>query len=216
MAKSPCKDRRVVHVDNRLHSFEYDNAWYETGPASAMCYWSMCNHLAYNDWLRETNKYIYDDLKPHYTEVRARTQAISGGSALPMNLSDRFKQIDDFIKRWESENFKSARPADVFIHPTPMYWMGKIQEVVKYFDKAACYVADLNDIADNAISSPGLSKRSTPPSVKEPPGKGDSWLGNPAGGSSEGGSVSGGTALNIVGLVAIGAAGYFGFKVLTE
>lgn len=215
MAKSPCEDRKVVHVNNRLHSFEYGPyAWYEASPADSLCYFGLCNPAAYNDWLEATDKYIFDVLKPHYTKVKKRADAVTGGGTLPMSIADRFKQVDEFFQEWDAANFQEARAVDGFFHPLRAHWRGKIEEVVKYFDRAACLVADLNDIAENALDAPNITKRRTPPAVKPPP-SGDTWLGNPAGGSS-GGTTRTGRALGAVGLVALGAAGYFGYKVLTE
>jgi len=227
--RSPCQDRKVVHVNNRLHSYDYDRAWYEFGPEDAQCYLGLCNPRAYSDWRKAAMRYIDESLRPHFLEIQQDTSDALGSLVPPAHIDKKFKEISEFLDEWDEiteRPFEDGGLPEInniragFWNPLRAFWNGKIIEVVKYFDDAACYFADLNDIA----------KGYSPGSVKKPRGRvaktapdGGSWLnrsdsdkGIGGGGGGGGGGISTNTALSAVGVIAIGGALYFGYKVLTE
>lgn len=213
MPKSVCENRDEVHVDNRLHSPRYGRTPFEFSESMSMCYVGQCWHDSYNAWLKATKEYIRDTLAPQLNEAKQQAANVSGGGTLPMHITNTFNNIEEFIDEWESKGFEEAFWTQDFRHPFEPYWRGRVKTITTYFDKAACYMDDLNSLLANELKAPNMVKTKAPREAKKPPG-GGTWLGGD-GGSTKPGSTAR-TALSAVGIVALGAGAYFGFKVLTE
>lgn len=219
-----CSNREIVHADKRLHSPNYDDEgdpglnWYELIDADAMCFWGMCGHDSYNAWVKATDAYINGEgkykLTGHYLEVKARAEAMLGGAALPLDLSDKFNEIVALINAWNEAGYRPDKTlADDFRHPIATYWWGEIRQIIEYFDRAACLYDELDRVAIEVLKQPSLAKGAPVRTLEEIPGGYLGGHGGPSGDAKPSGRSPLGMA---VGIIAIGAAGYFGFKVLTE
>ncbi len=215
-----CSNRDIVNADKRLFSPRYDfegdegRAWYELHDGDAMCFWGMCDHDSYNAWAKATGRYINKTLIPHYKKILARAEAIYGGAAFPVALSDRFNKVVEVVAAWEASGIKPDKTVgDDFVHPFAPYWFGEIRKVVDYFDQAACSFDDLDEIAITELKQPALAKGAPIRQLEHVEGGYLGGAGGPTGKPPPGDRSMVGMA---VGIVAIGAAGYFGYKVLTE
>ena len=213
------RNRNVVNVDNRLYSPAYDwegddgLEWYELSDGDAMCYFRSCDFTSYNAWLKATDKYFNNVLIPHYNSVLKRAEAVYGGAAFGTDIADRFNKISKLINAWDNFDKTKKTIFENYLNPFTIYWRGKTREIVNFFDDAASAVDELNDIAVNDLKSKHLAE--TPPARTLDPIEGG-FLGGSGGPKQE---AKGGTMSTIglgIGLIAIGAAGYFGYKVLTE
>lgn len=212
-----CSNRNVVHAD-KLYSPRYDFdrepglAWYEITDSDAMCFWGMCNHRSYNAWVDATDEYINETLAPHYKKILSRAEGIYGGAALPIELVDRFNKVEEIVNDWESAGYKSNKTwRDDFRNPFGPSWQGEIRQIIDHFDAAACAFDELDDIAANFLKQPALAKGAPVRQLEHVEG---GYLGGSGGGGGPGAPRSNWT--RALGIVAIGAAGYFGYKVLTE
>lgn len=225
MAKSKrgnCSNREVVNVDTRLFSPRYDDEgksdlpWYALRDAEAMCFWGICGYSSYNAWVNATNAYINGaaatQLTGHYTKILNRAKGLSGGAAFPIALKDRFDKVVTVIDGWNNAGFEANKTmGDQFSHPLGYWWEGEMRKIIDHFDAAACAFDDLDSIAID-LNQSSLVMGAPMREVEHVQG---GYLGGHGGVSSTekaGGSVVG----TAVGLMALGAAGYFGFKVLTE
>lgn len=217
-----CRNREIVNAEGRLYSPKYDwegadglaQSSFEFIDADAMCFWGVCDSDSYNAWAKATNKFIEDKLVVQYKKVLGRAQAHYQGAPLPADMQDRFNNIAEFIQAWDESGIKPDKDwSDTLLHPFAPYWWGKIRTIVEFFDDAACAYDELVDIAADELNSPalvpGLPKRTLEPS---PTG---SYL-DGSGGLIPGGGNSRSPTATALGIMAIGAAGYFGYKVLTE
>lgn len=214
-----CSNRDIVNADKRLYSPRYDFegdeglAWYELIDADAMCFWGVCNHDSYNAWVKAINAYIDKQLVPHYEKILARANAISGGATLPVALGDKFNKVEEAIQSWRDAGYKADKTmADDFSHPVATWWWGEIRKIIDYFDAAACQFDALDEIAVNDLKQASLAKGAPTRQLEHVEG---GYLGG-KGGAAPGAKAQGSSTMTAVGIVAIGAAGYFGFKVLTE
>jgi len=74
-----CRNRLVVHAENRLHSPFYDwdgqaglaQSSFEFIEADAMCFWGICDSKSYNAWVSATQAYFDDVLVPQRTHLRS-------------------------------------------------------------------------------------------------------------------------------------------------
>ena len=224
--KGHCGNRDVVVADGRLHSPKYDDegdsggllwdrAWSEFTEAEAMCYFGICGPRSYNAWITAADGYIFGDhprqLRGHFHELKKRAMLNSGGLAFPQSLTDKFQEVADFINEWnESGYFADAEFKDNFWHPTAAYWIGKTKPVIDYFDQAACLFDKLDKIALEEIDAPDLVRGAPVMTSEDVPG---GYLGG------DGGSVAEkkGSALALAaGIVIVGGATYFGYRLLTE
>ncbi len=221
--KKHCRNRLVVHAENRLYSPRYDwegadglaQTSFEFIDADAMCFWGVCDSDSYNAWVKATEKYINGELVPHYKKVLARANAQAAGAPLKTELQDKFNKIKAFIQKWDDAGYEPNKDwTDTLSHPFATYWWGEIRSIIEYFDEAACYFDTLDVIAADDLLSPALAK-GAPKRTLEPSPTG-SYLDGSGGPSGGGGGGSSSFATKAVGIMAIGAAGYFGFKVLTE
>ena len=178
-----------------------------------MCYWHICSPDSYNAWAVATAKYIENELVPHYKRISGRANAIYEGGILPQDIQDLFSNVTVFVKSWDESGIKPDKNfGDNFLHPTPQYWNGKVRLIVDFFDEAACQVDILDDIAAGPLNSKALAKGAPQRTLEPAPGGGGYFEGPPPSNGGKGGS----TMSTALGIMAIGAAGYFGFKVLTE
>jgi len=214
-----CSNRDIVNAQKRLYSPRYDFegddglAWYELIDADAMCFWGMCDHDSYNAWVKATDRYINDTLVPHYKKVLSRAEAVHGGAAFPVELTDRFNKVEDAVNSWQSAGYRADKGwSDDFRHPFATWWWGEIRKIIDYFDEAACQFDQLDDIAAHALKQPSLAKGAPIRQLEHVEGGYLGGHGGPSGKAKGERSVLG----MAVGVVAIGAAGYFGYKVLTE
>lgn len=215
-----CSNRDIVNADKRLYSPRYDFegdeglAWYELIDADAMCFWGMCDHSSYNTWVKATDRYINDTLVPHYKKILARAEAVYGGAAFPVSLSDRFNKVVEIVEAWKAAGYRADKGiSDDFMHPLATWWWGEIRQIIDYFDQAACAFDELDLIAVDELKQPSLAKGAPARTLEHVEG---GYLGG-KGGLGEGQKPPGKSPLGMaVGIVAIGAAGYFGYKVLTE
>ncbi len=218
--KRNCRNRQVVNVENRLYSPAYDfegddglaQSSFEFFDSDAMCFWGICSPMSYNGWAKSTGKYIEDELVPHYKRVLGRANAVYEGGILPQEIQDLFNNTAAFIKSWDDSGIKPDKSyADNFSNPLNIQWFGMIRNIVDFFDEAACQVDILDDIASGPLNSKALAKGAPKRTLEPAPGGGGYFDGPPSDGG-KGGSTMG----KALGIMAIGAAGYFGFKVLTE
>jgi hypothetical protein len=214
-----CKNRRVVNVEGRLYSPAYDfegddgRAWHELGEGDAMCFFGVCSPASYNSWATATANFFEDELVPHYNLALNKAKGISQGAPLPTPLQDKFNKVYGFIKKWDESGIKPDKVySDNFYHPITAYWVGEIRGIVNYFDEAACMVDYLDVILAVDLNSPAAAKGVPMRTLEAPPG--GSYLDGSGGrmSSDKGSSFTS----KAIGIMAIGAAGYFGFKVLTE
>lgn len=217
-----CSNRSVVVAAGSLHSPKYDDerdpgtAWYEMGlDANAMCFWGMCDHKSYNAWVTATDKYINGtykkQLKGHLHEAQDAAHAAYGGLAFPVEVYDRFKAVAELINEWNATDYYPNKTwKDDFRHPFATYWWGQIRQIIDYFDRAACLYDTLDDILIEDLKRPSLAGGAPVMTLEDMPG---GYLGGSGGAS---GTKSRSPAMMAVGIMAIGAAGYFGYKVLTE
>jgi len=217
-----CRNRNIVQADNRLYSPFYDwdgddgLSWssLEFIDADAMCFWGMCDHESYNAWARATGRYIEEQLVPHLREVKGRAMGVYQGAPLPQRLTDTFNKIENFVHEWDEANIRPNKDwKDTLWHPLAPYWWGEIRGIIKYFDDAACYFDDLDDIAQDDLKSPALAKGAPKRTIEASPT--GSFLDGSGGARPGGGGQRSGLGM-AVGIMAIGAAGYLGYKVLTE
>jgi hypothetical protein len=212
-----CWNRNVVHVDHRLHSPVYDAEgkkgrpwWIEATDQHSMCFFAVCEYNSYNAWIDATDAYFNNEFIPHYEDILSVVEGHYGGAAMPQDYSDLFNKLAAFINEWLAFDKTHRSFKDMFFHSNPQYWESKTRVVVNFFDEAACNVDLLDEITidmGRKHKAKGVPKRSLQPVE-------GGFLGNPAGTETSSKGMSGvGMA---VGLVAIGAAGYFGFKALTE
>lgn len=217
--KTNRRNREVVNVENRLYSPAYDFegddglAWHELGDSDAMCFWGICSPASYNGWAKSTGAYIENILVPHYKTVLSRAQGQYQGGALPQDMQDLFNKVHDFILSWDEAGIKPDKTYwDNYSHPLNIQWQGMIRNIVTFFDDAAAQVDILDDIAAGPLNSKALVKGVPQRTLEPAPGGGGYFKGPPSDGGGNGGSTMG----KALGIMAIGAAGYFGFKVLTE
>ena len=215
-----CRNRDIVNVDNQLFSPDYDfegdenPTWYEYAMSvftslspskAAMCSFGMCMGGDIERWKGVTNRYFTKEFKPQLAKTKQIISAYTGGAPPTIEQQGVLNQSEKLIKDWDEFQDKEE----------PWAWRtdeitGYIHSIVQHFDRAACLMDDLNDLADE-LGASHLSNRAPIMEVKGPP-DGGSWI--RGGGVDEGGASTGG--IGMLGWVAIGAAGYFGFKVLTE
>lgn len=213
-----CWNRDVVHVDHRLHSPVYDAEgnkgrpwWFEPSDQHSLCYFGVCDYHSYNAWIDATDNYFVKLFIPHYNNVVGAANSQYGGAAMPQDLMDKLEQMADLINGWEAFDKTKKVLKDQFFHTNPMYWLGETWKVSDFFDEMACQMDKLNEILVVDLKRKHMAK-GAPSRTVEPVEGG--FIGNPAGTES---SVKGMSGVGMaVGLVALGAAGYFGFKVLTE
>jgi hypothetical protein len=218
-----CRNRSIVNVDERLFSPHYDwdgedglaQSTFEFIDADAMCFWGICGSASYNAWVEATNAFIEKKLVPHYKEVLGIAKGYFGGAPIRVDILDRLNKIEDFIKSWDEADYKpNKRWYDDMKNPFAPYWWGEIRVIVTYFDDAACYFDELDKIVAVDLKRPSAAE-GVPQRTLEPSPTG-SYL-DGSGGPSPGNGKSGKSGMSTaIGIMAIGAAGYFGFKVLTE
>lgn len=216
-----CSNRDIVNAEKRLYSPRYDFegdeglAWYEFLDADAMCFWGLCDHRSYNAWVKATDKYINETLVPHYKRILARAEAVYGGAVFPVSLSDRFNKVVDLVDKWKKAGYRPDKTlGDDFLHPIATYWWGEIRQIIDYFDQAACLFDELDEIAIAELKQPSLAQGAPVRQLEHVEGGYLGGHGGPTGGGNGKGERS--MVGMAVGIVAIGAAGYFGYKVLTE
>ncbi len=221
--KRYCKNREVVNVDNRLYSPSYDwegdpnGAWHELhmGNAGSMCTWSYCGVGDAIAWRDAADEFINGTLKKHLMSIERNVSLHTQGGPAPLEIQGRLNEVKDFLKDW-SDFYKKEVPFANLGKALPLPFSplrpaieGYTMEIVEYFDRAACYMDDLNEISEE-IGAVQAVKR---PPVLEPesPPDGGSWI---RGGSTE--ELVPKTGMGVVGWMLIGVAGYFGYKALTE
>lgn len=216
-----CKNRRVVNVGDLLYSPAYDferdpglaYSSFEIHDGAAMCYWNLCAPGSYNAWAVATANYIDNELVVKYNKVLGRAKSKYQGGILPQDVQDLLNQVHDFIVSWDEADIKPNRTfSENFWHPTESYWNSEVRGIVNFFDEAACKVDILKNIADGPLESGALIAGAPQRTLEPAPGGGGYFKGPPTNGDKGGGSTMG----KALGIMAIGAAGYFGFKVLTE
>jgi len=236
MPESPCQDRNVVHVDKRLHSPDYGRPWYELIDDDAMCYFGICGAASYNAWLKATGRYIEGQVRPQYNKLEKEASIAYGGSpgGLPDDLKNILSSVAKFLDDWD--HFDLADQQDKIVptdrkteYSTPasfmatrITWGYRVKSVVSYFDEAACFVMEMNQIADKRLERPDLmSKEERWESRLSQEGgsvlnRPDSQKGynNQAETTSTGSTAK--TMLGLAGFVAIGGAIYFGVQVIRD
>lgn len=212
-----CTNRDIVNVDGQLFSPDYDfegdpgKTWLESaefwhGDAPAMCGWSICGEGDAKRWTAATDRYIDETLKPQLAKLKKLITTYTGGGGPSIPQQEVLNESIKVIKDWRDNRGKSVpsmfNPSAIRAH---------IHQIITHFDRAACAMDHLNNLADEMGAS-HIANRAPVLDPGPPPG-GGKWI--RGGGTDEpaNGSPSG---LGMVGWVAIGAAGYFGFKVLTE
>ena len=213
--KRYCRNREVVNVGRQLYSPEYDfegddgPAWYEwhMGDSGSMCGWNWCGPGDAKRWRKATDDFIQGTLKKQLSKVRRSSEAYTGG-VLPLEIQGQLKEVKDFIKDWNDHRDFTEIPSQFNIPAMAGY----IHKTIDYFDRAACYMdVPLNEIAEEIGALHIIKRAPVVPGAKSAP-DGGVWV---RGGRAEEG-VGPSKGIGLVGWVAIGAAGYFGFKVLTE
>jgi len=215
-----CRNRLVVHAENRLHSPFYDwegeaglaQSSFEFIDADAMCFWGICDSDSYNAWVSATQAYFDDVLVPHYKKTLGAAEAHFGSAPIRIDILDRLDKIKKLIREWDEEGLEPNKDwSDNLMHPFDPYWWGLIRGVITYFDEAACAVDELDTILAEDLKRPSAAKGVPKRTLEASPT--GSYLDGSGGPSPSGGDngVSKG-----IGIVALGAAAYFGYKVLTE
>lgn len=216
-----CKNRDIVNVGNQLFSPDYDfegddeGTWYEYAFGAftfnrpsriAMCSFGVCMGGDIERWKVATGRYIEKEFKPQLAKTRKIIAAYSQNAPPTMEQQDVLNRAEKLIKDWKE--FQDLEEPSAF-------WMneitGYIHSIVRIFDRAACLMDELNDLADDMGAS-HLANRAPILEPKSAP-DGGSWI---RGGAGGGDGLAPTTGLGVVGWIALGAAGYFGFKVLTE
>jgi hypothetical protein len=209
-----CTNRDIVNVDNELFSPDYDfegdsgGAWYEylftSRMSAAMCGSGICMGGDVKRWNNAMDRYISKEFRPQIAKTRKIIGAYTGGAPPTIAQQEILNRCDKLLRDW-----KEFQKKDV-----PWAWrvgalMGHIKSIIRYFDRAACLMDELNDMADE-LGASHIANRA-PVLEPKPPPDGGSWI--RGGGVDEAAPSKG---FGVLGWVAIGAAGYFGFKVLTE
>lgn len=213
-----CRNRDIVNVDNEYFSDAYDfegdsgGAWWEyigLSPSnSAMCgsgVWR-CTSDDIERWRTATDRYITKEFRPQLAKTKKVIGTYSGGAGPSLEQQETLNAGDKLLKDW-----KEFQKREV---PSPWWaneFLARVKSIVQYFDRAACLMDDLNDIADEAGAS-HIANRAPVLLPKKAP-DGGPWIRDGAVADTGAPSSKG---LGMVGWVALGAAGYFGFKVLTE
>ena len=216
--KRYCRNREVVNVGRQLYSPEYDferddgPAWYEwhMGDSGSMCGWNWCGRGDAERWRNAADVFIQGTLKKQLLKVRRSAEVYTGGGALPLETQGRLNEVKNFIKSWNGFRDSEEIPSQFNIPAIEGY----IHKTIDYFDRAACYMDDpLNEIAEEIGALHIIKRAPVVPDAKSAP-DGGAWIR----GGRTGEEVTGppGKGIGVLGWVAIGAAGYFGFKVLTE
>jgi hypothetical protein len=222
--KRNARNREVVHVDHRLHSPAYDwdgddglaQSTFEFFDADAMCFFGICGPWSYNGWVKSTNNYIHNVLEKQYEKVIKKIKGHYQGAPVPMDLQEELNNVEALIQSWDNANYRPNKDQlDKFAHPTSMWWSGQIRAIIDYFDAAACKVDVLDAIAVELLNSPAIAIGDPRRVLKKSPTSSGVYL-DGSGGPSQGGSSNTSFAASAIGIMALGAAGYFGFKVLTE
>lgn len=215
-----CRNRDIVNIDNQLYSPDYDwegdlsgGAWYEYlgavvsgsfASTIAMCDFMNCDDDDADRWTLGTDRYITKEFRPQLAKTKQIIEAYTGGSPPTIPQQEIINQSEKLLKDWK-EFQKKERPSE--------FWSGEfrgyVHSIVQFFDRAACLMDDLNDIADE-VGASHLTNRAPTLEPKAPP-DGGSWI---RGGGTDIAAPSSG--MGALGWIALGAAGYFGFKVLTE
>ncbi len=218
MAKVPgkhCRNRDIINVGNRLHSPDYDfegdsgPAWYEWDPwhehePASMCGYGVCMGGDVDAWKDAMNNYYEKTFKPLLRHAKSLAIAQTEGGPSPF----RVEAVINTAEKVE-ENWKALRTTDApwaFNVPAINNY---VYSIVRQFDSMACDGVDpLNELLEE-FGAVHLTQKASARKPKAPPG-GGSWLRNGAPEPEKPGGIG------VVGWLAIGAAGYFGFKALTE
>jgi hypothetical protein len=223
--RKSCHNRDVVNVDRRLFSYKYDaeggkliDPWEIDSLESsyAMCFYAVCGPDSYNGWVNATDSYINgtsdSQLRGHYDAIRKRISAKYSGAALPTWVTDALAAVQNVIDDWNDAGYRADKTmSDNFRHPTGLYWMGQIKQIVDHFDDAACAFDDLNDLAVKVDERSATRPASPTPSLEDVPENGIF-----GGGGGEKPKAARNDIGLFIGIAAAAAAGYLGYKVLTE
>lgn len=212
-----CRNRsHVTGPERRRHSPVYDddgdpgNGWLEMGDADVMCTAGYCTGTDSEVWLRATNVFFEKKFRPGYDKLKT-VIASSGmpGTDPQRRVLDDAKQLMD---GWQKH--QAAVKAD-----PPSVWnafrlWGVIETTVNYFDEGSCLLENDIDVEICKIR-PGLCGQKNEEGLLGPAPGGGPWVG---GGRRPGQPPKppASPAAIAAGVVLLGAASYFGFKVLTE
>jgi len=216
-----CRNREgpVQGGSTRRKSPFYDNegdpgvAWYELSEVDAMCTFGTCTGTDSEAWLAATKTFFDREFKPAYEQLKS----VAGSSGMPMTDSQTraIQESQQLIEEWERHRKAvNANPPSAF---SRFYLLDTLKTTVNFFDEAACRLE--NDLLPEIESiRPGLVEPPAVTPVGPPPG-GGKWIrpGHAGGaGSAPPPKNEKSMASTALGVVALGAAGYFAFKVLTE
>ena len=184
------------------------------GAAGSMCGWAICGAGDAESWRKAANKFIQGTLKKQLKKVKRKVEIYTGGGPIPLETQAGFNEIRDFLKEWDS--FRAKEIPWSFNMPAVE---GHIRQTIDYFDRAACYIDDpegfnLNAVAEEIHAPDAVKRAPVVPDAGSAPDGGSWFRGGGGVGEPPVGEPSRG--IGVIGWVALGAAGYFGFKVLTE
>lgn len=206
-----CRNRKSLTPDGRRHSPSYNNkggrgtAWYEFGiDDDAYCTFGGCTKTDRVAWEKFTARFFRTQFKPSLEALK-----VSG------TLSDEVKRAirngDDLITSYNRHQAWTRRTDPGFWSPMDLH--DAIGGTINHLDEAACQKDMVIDPLLRFIAGrPGKAGGPVEIAPTAAPG-GRRWIGSGPPTRAQNGTSTGATAL---GVIALGAAAYFGYKVLTE
>lgn len=214
-----CNNRDVVKagVGGRLHSPRAAEWFEHLQDNFAMCSWGQCSPSDVNAWFDATSEYFSKEFIPHYHVVVKAAEAKAGGLPIPEKILDKLKPITKLIDEWMAYKNAFVRPTtlDWFLFgELNISWQFKVQEIVDFFDNAACQMDILNGILDVDLKVP--EKSALPPAYVPDYDPERLYVGGSGGGTSAPASGKGIEVMDLVAAAAFATAAYWGWQALTR
>lgn len=206
-----CRNRIKLTPDGRRHSPSYDDEgdpgtlWHEWGVADdAYCTFGGCTKTDLTAWEGFTDRFFSKNFKPALNNLR-RQQLIADVAKKAIKNGDELVASYNMHKAW-------VRKVDPGFW-SPMDLSQAIEGTINHLDEAACQMdMVINPIIAVIAGRPGLAGGPAHVSPTKAPGNRD-WINGGKPSPKNGGASP---AMIGLGVVALGAASYFAFKVLTE
>lgn len=213
-----CRNRRSLTPEHRRHSPSYDNegepgtVWHEWGIADdAYCTFGGCTKTDRTAWEKFTERFFRTKFKPGLEALRKQ-------KLLSDEAKKALKNGDDLIASYNRHKVWVRKVDPGFW--SPMDLSQAIEGTINHLDEAACQKDMVIDPTLAFIAGrPGLAGGPAHVVPTAAPGGGP-WIGGGGGGGGGGRPApkNGGSSPGMiaVGVIFLGAASYFGYKVLTE
>jgi hypothetical protein len=207
-----CRNRKVLSPDGRRHSPSYDDegetggAWHEWGIADdAYCTFGGCTKTDRTVWEKFTERFFSSKFKPALDNLKQ-------SGLISDEAKKAIKNGDDLVASYNAHTAHVRK-----INPgfwSPMDLSEAIEGTINHLDEAACqrdFVID--PLLEVVAGRPGKASGPAHIPVTGAPG-GGAWING--GGRKPPPKEGASPGMIAVGVVLLGAASYFGYKVLTE